>query len=96
MAMTELHIGAQVAAGGSSQVGAAGQIPADLESKLFDVIMMLEKALQQGPKNNAGANGAGAASTTRWKNGPYFGVSHAARGFPVLVHLKGLARVRLK
>lgn len=60
--MTELHIGAQVAAGGSSQVGAAGQIPADLESKLFDVIMMLEKALQQGPKNNAGANGAGAAS----------------------------------
>jgi len=35
-------------------------------------------------------------STTRWKNGPYFGVSHAARGFPVLVHLKGLARVRLK
>jgi hypothetical protein len=62
MAMTELHIGAQVAAGGSSQVGAAGQIPADLESKLFDVIMMLEKALQQGPKNNAGANGAGAAS----------------------------------
>jgi hypothetical protein len=62
MAMTELHIGARVAAGGSSQVGAAGQIPADLESKLFDVIMMLEKALQQGPKNNAGANGAGAAS----------------------------------
>ncbi len=60
--MTELHIGARVAAGGSSQVGAAGQIPADLESKLFDVIMMLEKALQQGPKNNAGANGAGAAS----------------------------------
>ncbi len=35
-------------------------------------------------------------STTRWKNGPYLGVSHAARGFPVLVHLKGLARVRLK